>query len=66
MAEKGVNQQPRRVYWQGPEQEPPPDVIEARNRFRNELGAIFQHAQWEAYESYCAWEKEMLLASNFE
>jgi len=56
----------RRIYWQGPEREPDPAVIEARNRFRDDIGTMFQHAQGEAYESYCAWENELLARTAAE
>jgi hypothetical protein len=49
----------KRIYWEGPAEEPSASVIETRNRFRNELGDAFRHAQWKAYETYYAWEAKL-------
>jgi DNA-binding PadR family transcriptional regulator len=49
----------KRVYWQGPARQPDASVIEATDRLCDEVGMMFRHAQWEAYDTYCAWEAEL-------
>ena len=64
MQEERYNPHPRRIYWEALEREPDASVIEATNKLCNELGMMFRQAQWEAYDSYCAWEAKRTVAAE--